>query len=126
MSFPADLLYTESHEWVRVEGGIATVGITEHAQDSLGELVHVELPEVGLELEAGEEACEVESTKAVSPIYAPVTGVVNGANAALEDSPEMVNDDPYGEGWLFTMSIHDAAELGKLLDAKAYAAIVDA
>ncbi|MCB9746341.1 MAG: glycine cleavage system protein GcvH [Alphaproteobacteria bacterium] len=126
MSFPADLLYTESHEWVRVEGGIATVGITEHAQDSLGELVHVELPEVGLELEAGEEACEVESTKAVSPIYAPITGAVNGTNDALESSPEMVNDDPYGEGWLFMMSIHDADELGKLLDAKAYAAIVDA
>ena len=125
MSYPADLRYTESHEWVRLEGDVATVGITAHAQDALGELVHVELPEEGASLDAGEGACEVESTKAVSDVYAPVAGTVVAVNEALDDAPESVNEDPYGAGWLFKLEVSDPGDVLALMDAKAYAEHVD-
>lgn len=119
---PADLRYTKSHEWVRVESdGTMTVGITDHAQAELGDLVFVEVPEVDRELKASEACAVVESVKAASDVYAPVSGTVVAANDKLADAPELLNDDPYGEGWLFRLS-GDAAEAEALLDADAYSA----
>ena len=111
MSVPGDLQYTKSHEWVRVEGDVATVGITEHAQDELGDVVFVELPEQGATLEAGDSFGAVESVKAVSDLYAPVGGEVVEVNGALEDSPEKINEDPYGEGWILKLQTSDQADL---------------
>jgi len=122
MSVPGDLQYTKSHEWVRVEDGVATVGITDHAQDELGDVVFVELPEMGATLAAGDSFGAVESVKAVSDLYAPVGGEVVGVNGALEDSPEKINEDPYGEGWILKLQISDerdllsAADYEKLLE----------
>ncbi|MBY8966251.1 glycine cleavage system protein GcvH [Algiphilus sp. NNCM1] len=119
---PADLRYTKSHEWVRVESdGTMTVGITDHAQAELGDLVFVEVPEVDRALKASEACAVVESVKAASDVYAPVSGTVVAANEKLADAPELLNDDPYGEGWLFRLS-GDAAEAEALLDADAYSA----
>ncbi|WP_420428516.1 glycine cleavage system protein GcvH [Algiphilus sp.] len=119
---PADLRYTKSHEWVRVESdGTMTVGITDHAQAELGDLVFVEVPEVDRALKASEACAVVESVKAASDVYAPVSGTVVAANDKLADAPELLNDDPYGEGWLFRLS-GDAAEAEALLDADAYSA----
>ena len=120
MSSPQDLLYTKSHEWVRREGDIAVVGITHYAQNSLGDVVHVEMPEEGDRFEQGSELAEIESVKAVSSIYAPVSGVVVAVNEAIEDGPEVVNDDAYGDGWLFKLTMTDASELDTLLSAEAY------
>ncbi|MEJ7840801.1 MAG: glycine cleavage system protein GcvH [Rubrobacter sp.] len=111
MAVPQDLQYTKSHEWVRVESGVATVGITEHAQDELGDVVFVELPEQGATLAAGDSFGAVESVKAVSDLYAPVGGEVVEVNGTLEDSPEKINEDPYGEGWILKLQISDEADL---------------
>ena len=117
MSVPGDLQYTKSHEWVRVEDGVATVGITDHAQDELGDVVFVELPDRGATLAAGDSFGAVESVKAVSDLYAPVGGEVVEVNGALEDSPEKINEDPYGEGWILKLQISDE---GNLLSAADY------
>ena len=111
MAVPQDLQYTKSHEWVRVEEGVATVGITEHAQDELGDVVFVELPEQGATLEAGDSFGAVESVKAVSDLYAPVGGEVVEVNGSLEDNPEKINEDPYGGGWILKLRISDEADL---------------
>lgn len=115
-----DLRYANTHEWVRVEGNIATVGISDHAQSELGELVFVELPSVGAEIAAGDEAGVVESVKAASDIYAPVSGRIIEVNEVLENSPNLVNEEPYGEGWLYKIQMSDAAEADDLLDAEQY------
>lgn len=118
---PSELKYASSHEWARLEeDGTVTVGITHHAQDSLGDVVFVELPEVGAEYGAGEEAAVVESVKAASDIYAPVSGEVVAVNEALEDSPETVNEYPYSDGWFFRIKPSDVAELDKLLSSEDY------
>ena len=122
MNTPADLRYTESHEWVRNENdGTVTVGITDHAQEALGDLVFIELPAVGRKLAAGEACAVVESVKAASDIYAPVAGEVVAVNEAVTDAPESVNADAYGN-WLFKLKTADAADVGKLLDAASYTA----
>jgi glycine cleavage system H protein len=123
MDNPGDLKYTSSHEWLRDNGdGTATVGITFHAQDALGELVYTELPAVGRKVEAGEACVIVESTKAASDVYAPVAGEVIEVNAALADAPQTVNESPYGEGWLFRIRMSDPSQATGLLSADAYAA----
>lgn len=123
---PAELKYAPSHEWVRVDGDIATVGITDHAQDALGDLVYVELPEVGDTVAAQDEAGVVESVKAASDIYAPVSGEIIAVNEALTDSPEIVNSDPYHDGWMYKIRMSDVAELEDLLSAEDYDAKVEA
>lgn len=121
---PAELKYTKSHEWVRREAdGTVTVGITDHAQELLGDMVFVELPESGRALTAEEDCAVVESVKAASDVYAPIAGEVTEANSALEDSPEIVNKDPYGDGWLFKMKPADDSEVDALMDADAYQAV---
>lgn len=123
MENPADLRYTDSHEWLRDNGdGTATVGITFHAQEALGELVYVELPEVGRSVAAGEACVVVESTKAASDVYAPVAGEIVEVNTALADAPETVNDAPYTEGWLFRIKLADPAAPDALLPADRYEA----
>ncbi|WP_111657645.1 glycine cleavage system protein GcvH [Isoalcanivorax indicus] len=117
----AELRYASTHEWVRLEDdGTAYVGISDHAQDAMGDLVYVELPEVGQEMKATDEAGVVESVKAASDIYAPVSGEVVAVNEALEDTPELVNQDPYGDGWLFRIRVADTDELEQLLSADDY------
>jgi glycine cleavage system H protein len=121
MATPDNLKFLPSHEWARLEAdGTVTVGISDHAQDALGDLVFVEVPEVGRRVSKGDAAAVVESVKAASDVYSPVSGEVVGANAALSGSPELVNQDPYGEGWLFKVKPADPSELGSLLDASAY------
>jgi len=123
---PGDLKYTKSHEWVRVnDSGTLTIGITDHAQGQLGDLVFVELPEVGQQLAAGDSFAVVESVKAASDVYTPVGGTVTGINEKLADSPELVNTDPYAEGFLMTLELEDGGDLGALLDAAAYGAIAE-
>jgi glycine cleavage system H protein len=118
---PADLKYAESHEWIKDNGdGTATVGITDHAQEALGDLVFVELPEVGKQLAAKDACAVVESVKAASDIYTPVGGEVVAVNDTLEGAPETINDDAYGEGWIFRIKLDDAAQMGALLDAAGY------
>ena len=120
---PSELRYASSHEWSREEAdGSITVGITNHAQDALGDVVFVELPEAGRQLNAGDECAVVESVKAASDIYAPVSGEVIAVIEALSDAPELINDDPYGEGWLFRLKLSDSSELDGLLDAEGYQA----
>ncbi|ABW14362.1 glycine cleavage system protein GcvH [Frankia sp. Mgl5] len=118
--YPDDLKYTREHEWARAEGNRVRVGITAYAQEALGDIVFVSLPEVGQAVSAGEPCGEVESTKSVSDIYAPVSGEVAARNEALVAAPELVNSDPYGEGWLVEVTVVDAAVLDDLLDATAY------
>ena len=118
---PQDLKFLESHEWVRVEDGVATVGISDHAQNALGDLVYVEVPEVGADAEAGDAIAVVESVKAASDVYAPLSGEVIAVNEALEDAPELINDEPYGEGWIFRIKLSDEDEIENLLSAEAYA-----
>jgi len=123
---PSELLYRESHEWVRDEGdGTVVVGISDHAQDALGDMVFVELPEPGMSYEQGDACAVVESVKAASDIYAPLDGEVVEANSALEDSPELVNSDPYGDGWLFRLIPSDPSQLDGLLSSEAYAELQD-
>lgn len=119
-----DLKYSEEHEWVDVEGDIATVGISNFAQEQLGDVVFVELPEVGTEISAGDQVAVVESVKAASEVYSPLTGEVVEVNDTIVDDPSGVNGDAEGEGWFFKMKLTDAEELEELMDAKAYAAFV--
>lgn len=125
MQVPEDLRYSAEHEWVRVDGTRAEVGITDFAQDNLGDIVYVQLPELGQALARNAACSEVESTKSVSDIYAPVSGNVVEVNEALTTTPEIVNSDPYGEGWMFRVELSDPAELDSLMDAAAYTALVD-
>jgi glycine cleavage system H protein len=120
MNFPDDLRYTQEHEWVRVDGTTARVGITDYAQDALGDVVYVDLPDVGATVAAMASCCEVESTKSVSEIFSPVSGTIAEVNSDLTDTPQMINEDPYGKGWIFAVELADAAEVGSLMDAAAY------
>jgi glycine cleavage system H protein len=120
MNIPPELRYSTDHEWVRVDGLVVTIGITEYAQDALGDVVFVEMPEQGIAVAAGDTFSEVESTKSVSDIYAPVTGSVSAVNEALEAQPELLNSDPYGEGWICRIEMSDPSELDGLMDADAY------
>jgi glycine cleavage system H protein len=125
MNFPDGLSYSAEHEWVAVEGNRARVGITDFAQDALGDVVYVQLPDVGVSVLAHAGCAEVESTKSVSEIYAPITGTVVEVNSALVDEPERINSDPYGNGWIFVIEMADQDEVGTLLDAAAYKALVE-
>ena len=124
MNVPADLRYSTDHEWVRVDGNRATIGVTDYAQDALGDVVYVQIPTVGTEVVAGGSFSEVESTKSVSDVYAPVAGTVVSVNEALADEPERLNADPYGEGWICVIEMSDPAALAHLLDADAYRALI--
>jgi glycine cleavage system H protein len=115
-----DLKYTESHEWLKILDNTALVGITDHAQAELTDIVFVELPEIGKEVKKGEELCVVESVKSISEIYAPISGKVVNVNKKLEDSPEIINESPYDEGWLVELEIKDKTEIDDLLDAESY------
>ena len=125
MEYPKDVRYTEQHEWVRLEGDLIRVGITDFAQDALGDVVYVDIPEVGTQVEAGQPFGEVESTKSVSDVYSPVTGTVIERNEKLGDEPDLVNHQPYGEGWMVVIELANKDELGALLDAAAYKAFTE-
>ncbi|HEX9992344.1 MAG TPA: glycine cleavage system protein GcvH [Acidimicrobiales bacterium] len=125
MNIPEDLRYSADHEWVRLEGNRARIGITEYAQDALGDVVFVQVPDVGAELTVGATVSEVESTKSVSDVYAPVAGTVVEVNADLADAPQRVNEDPYGEGWICVIELTDASQYSELLDAQAYRALIE-
>ena len=125
MHIPAELRYSSDHEWVRVDGATVTIGITEYAQDALGDVVFVDVPDSGLTVAAGESFSEVESTKSVSDIYAPISGSVIEVNPALESTPELLNSDPYGEGWICRIEVANASELEGLMDADAYRALTE-
>jgi glycine cleavage system H protein len=125
MNVPDDLRYTSDHEWVRLEDGRIRIGITDYAQDALGDVVFVQLPEPGAKVEAGGSFSEVESTKSVSDIYAPVAGTVVEVNGELADAPQRLNEDPYGEGWICIIEPADAGAVEGLLDAAAYQALID-
>ncbi|NLC76152.1 MAG: glycine cleavage system protein GcvH [Clostridia bacterium] len=124
MSFPNELKYSKDHEWVRVEGNKAVIGITSHAAEALGDVVFVELPEVDDSVTAGEAFGSVESVKAVSDVFSPVSGTVVAVNEALLDSPELINSDPYGEGWMIEVEMEDASQLEELLSASDYEAFL--
>jgi glycine cleavage system H protein len=124
MQFPDGLKYTKDHEWVRVEGDVATVGVTDFAQDALGDVVFVDLPEAGEEVAAGDTVAEIESVKAVSDVFSPLTGEIVGVNEDLDGAEESVNEDPYGAGWLFQVKLADASELDPMMDVAAYKAFV--
>ncbi|MFZ2624612.1 MAG: glycine cleavage system protein GcvH [Propionibacterium sp.] len=117
---PSDLLFSSEHEWLRAEGATARIGITAHAAEAMGDIVYVTLPTVGTEVVAGDACGELESTKSVSDLFAPVTGVVTAVNETLEDAPETVNASPYGEGWLFEVELTENSGIDDLLDADAY------
>jgi glycine cleavage system H protein len=123
MNVPEDLAYSSDHEWIRADGPRAKVGITDYAQDALGDVVFVQLPEVGAEVKAGEAIAEVESTKSVSDIFAPVSGTIVEVNGDLADTPERLNEDPYGEGWIFVIETTDGDT--QLLDAGAYRNLIE-
>lgn len=125
MQAPEELKYLESHEWVRAENGSIRVGISDYAQDALGDIVYVDLPEVGASVEADEIVAEVESTKSVGEIYAPVAGTIAAVNGALDDTPELVNQDPYGAGWLFEVTPSEEPALDAMMDAAAYRAFTE-
>ena len=120
MEFPENLLYTESHEWVRDEGSQATMGLTDYAQNQLKDIVYVELPEIGSEVKKGENIGVVESVKTVADVFSPITGKVVETNLTLKDSPQFINEDPYGKGWIVKMELKDKTELKGLLSPKAY------
>jgi glycine cleavage system H protein len=125
MEFPEDLRYTKEHEWVREEGeGRVRVGITDYAQDALGDVVYVDVPEVGTAVNANQAFSEVESTKSVSDVFAPVSGTVLERNALLEERPELVNEQPYGDGWIVVLQVSEPSELEALMDAGAYRSLV--
>ncbi|MEE1673704.1 glycine cleavage system protein GcvH [Agarivorans aestuarii] len=125
-NIPAELRYASTHEWVRSEGdGVYTVGISEHAQELLGDMVFIDLPDVGDDIDAGDDCAVAESVKAASDIYAPVSGEVVEINEELEDSPEQVNSDAYGDGWMFKVKVSDESELENLLSAEDYAATIE-
>jgi glycine cleavage system H protein len=125
MQLPDDLRYSSDHEWVRLEDGKVRLGITDYAQDALGDVVYVEIPEVGAQFDAAAKVSEVESTKSVSDIYAPVAGKVVAVNTDLADSPERLNDDPYGEGWICVIEPDDPSALDALLDVEAYRRLIE-
>ena len=125
MNVPDDLRYTADHEWARLEDGKVRIGITDYAQDALGDVVFVQLPEPGTTVQAGESFSEVESTKSVSDIYAPVAGVVVEVNAELSDTPQRLNDDPYGEGWICVIEPSDPSAYDQLLDAEGYRKLIE-
>ena len=120
MNVPTDLQYSSDHEWVRAEDDVVRIGITDYAQDALGDVVYIELPAVGDRMESGASFGEVESTKSVSDLFAPIAGVVAAVNDALTDNPELINTDPYGDGWVCTITPDDNGALAALLDAAAY------
>lgn len=122
MNHPSDLKYAATHEWVKIEGDLVITGISDHAQDALGDLVYVEAPELGRQLTAGEQAGVVESVKTASDIHAPVSGEVVEINPDLEDDPDFVNDDPYGKGWIYKIKPNNMADVGQLLTSDAYTA----
>ena len=124
MNVPDDLRYTADHEWARLEDGRVRIGITDYAQDALGDVVFVELPTPGAKVESGQSFSEVESTKSVSDIYAPVAGVVAEVNSELADAPQRLNEDPYGEGWICVLEVDDSAAFESLLDADAYKKLI--
>ncbi|MBS1608288.1 MAG: glycine cleavage system protein GcvH [Bacteroidetes bacterium] len=124
MSFPANLRYTKDHEWIKIEGNTATIGITDFAQKELGDIVYVEVETIGKDMEAGEVFGTVEAVKTVSDLYLPVTGTITELNPILTSSPELINTDPYGEGWMIKMTVKNAGDIEKLMDASAYEAIV--
>ena len=125
MNVPENLKYSESHEWLREEGdGVVTIGITDFAQEKMTELVYIELPSTGREVEAGDELAVVESVKSASDIYTPVSGVVTESNAALEDDPTLVNTAPYSDGWLFRIRVRDLNSVNGLMDAAAYQRLI--
>lgn len=126
VQIPEELRYSSDHEWVRVEGNRVRVGITDYAQDALGDVVFVQVPETGRKVGLGESFSEVESTKSVSDIYAPVTGTIVEVNDALGDAPESVNSDPYGAGWLVVIELDDPGQVGALLDAAGYRTLTEA
>jgi glycine cleavage system H protein len=125
MVIPEDLRYSTDHEWVRVEGDRLRVGITDYAQDALGDVVYVEVPEAGVTVAAADKVSEVESTKSVSDIYAPVAGTVVEVNAELGDAPERLNEDPYGSGWIYVLAPSDPSQLEALLDGEAYRRLIE-
>ncbi|WCO65039.1 glycine cleavage system protein GcvH [Iamia majanohamensis] len=125
MNLPEDLRYTKDHEWVRVEGNLARIGITDYAQDALGDVVFVQVPDAGTTVGVGDTVSEVESTKSVSEIYAPVAGSVAEVNADLGDAPERLNDDPYGDGWICTIEVSDPSQLEGLLDVAGYRGLIE-
>lgn len=124
MNIPAELKYTKEHEWVRVEGDVAIIGVTDYAQNELGEIVFLEVESLNVKLHAGDVFGTVEAVKTVSELFMPVDGEVLSVNEALESNPELVNDDPYGKGWMIKMSIANPAQLDQLLSAEAYAALI--
>ena len=123
--YPADYRYTKDHEWIKVDGSSGTVGITDYAQHELGDVVFVELPKVGAKIKAGESLGSVESVKAVSDIFSPVSGAITEINTSLVDAPEKINQDPHGTAWLVRLKLDDPKEANSLMDAKAYQAYVD-
>jgi glycine cleavage system H protein len=125
VEYPDGLRYSKEHEWVAVDGSRARIGITDFAQDALGDVVYVQLPDVGAQVAANATIAEVESTKSVSDVYCPVSGSIVEVNAALSDTPELLNQDPYGAGWIFVVEVSDAAELDGLMDAGAYRTLVE-
>ena len=125
MEFPEELRYTKEHEWARAVGGRVRVGITDYAQDALGDVVYVDLPQAGAPVTAEQPLGEVESTKSVSDVYSPVSGTVTERNPQLEERPQLVNEEPYGDGWLVVIEVAEPSELSRLLDAKAYRTFVE-
>jgi glycine cleavage system H protein len=125
MDIPPDLRYSSDHEWAKLEDGRLRVGITDYAQDALGDVVFVDVPATGTAVEKGASVSEVESTKSVSEIYAPVSGTIVEVNADLADNPQRLNDDPYGEGWLFVVDPSDPSQVEELLDAEGYRALIE-
>lgn len=124
MQFPADLKYTKEHEWLRVDGDLVTVGVTDFAQDALGDVVFVDLPEVGTVVAAGDTVAEIESVKAVSDVFSPVSGEIVAVNEDLDGGEESINEDPYGAGWLFQVQLADLTQLEPMMDVAAYQAFV--
>jgi len=124
MNFPKDVKYTKDHEWARVDGKVAVVGITDFAQDKLGSIVFVELPPSGKSVKKGETVVTVDSVKAVAEVYSPLSGQVEEVNESLKDTPEIINQDPYGQGWMVKMKLSDPAETGSLMTPQAYEAFV--
>jgi glycine cleavage system H protein len=125
MEYPEDLKYTDQHEWARIDGARVTVGITDYAQSELGDVVYVDVPEVGTSIQAGTPFGEVESTKSVSDVYAPVSGTVVERNQLLTDTPELVNQEPYGAGWMIVVEASDPSQFEALLDAQAYRTLTE-
>ena len=125
MHIPDDLKYSKDHEWIRLSGSIARVGITDYAQDALGDVVFVQLPESGIKVSAGQSCSEVESTKSVSDIYVPVSGSITNINNLLSDSPNLINTDPYGDGWIMEIEVSDLISVAELLDASAYRQFIE-